>query len=83
MAVGEATRVALQVFKATGGLVWKRHPMNHTRRANAKTRHERIRQVEQVLRVCAAPASANAPQPTASAPQQGASPPSSTAVQQQ
>ncbi|GJP73688.1 hypothetical protein CLOP_g4377 [Closterium sp. NIES-67] len=63
MAVGEATRVALQVFKATGGLVWKRHPMNHTRRANAKTRHERIRQVEQVLRVCAAPASANALNP--------------------
>ncbi|CAI5532600.1 unnamed protein product [Closterium sp. Naga37s-1] len=54
MALGEATRVALQVFKATGGLVWKRHPMNHTRRANAKTRHARIRQAEQVLRVCAA-----------------------------
>ncbi|CAI7924551.1 unnamed protein product [Closterium sp. NIES-54] len=44
MSLGEATRVALQVFKATGGLVWKRHPMNHTRRANAKTRHARIRQ---------------------------------------
>lgn len=40
-----STPPLFQVFKKTGGLVWKRIAMNHTRRANAKDRHRRIRQV--------------------------------------
>ncbi|CAI5458959.1 unnamed protein product [Closterium sp. Yama58-4] len=77
MALGEVTRVALQVFKATGGLVWKRHPINHTRRANAKTRHARIRHAEEVLRVCAAAPPlaadpAHSPPPHEAAPRQQA-----------
>lgn len=39
------TKVMQVVFKQTGGLVWKNWPMNHTRRANAKKRHRRLRQV--------------------------------------
>jgi hypothetical protein len=40
-----ATRVMEVVIKRSGGLVWKNWPMNHTRRANAKKRHVRLRQV--------------------------------------
>lgn len=40
-----STPPLFQVFKKTGGLVWKRMAMNHTRRANAKERHRRMQQV--------------------------------------
>jgi hypothetical protein len=39
------SRVMEVVIKQSGGLVWKNWPMNHTRRANAKKRHVRLRQV--------------------------------------
>ncbi|KAG6556524.1 hypothetical protein Mapa_001850 [Marchantia paleacea] len=48
-----ATRKMEVVIKRTGGLVWKNWPMNHTRRANAKKRHVRLSQVEDVLKACA------------------------------
>jgi hypothetical protein len=50
------SRVMEVVIKQSGGLVWKNWPMNHTRRANAKKRHVRLRQVESVLKACAGPA---------------------------
>eukprot|EP00850_Spirogloea_muscicola_P023613 SM000372S13689 [mRNA] locus=s372:77302:77995:- [translate_table: standard] len=51
----QASRPVLQVFKRTGGLVWKNWPMNHTRRANAKERHRRLQKVDAVLKACAGP----------------------------
>lgn len=51
----------------TGGLLWKVQRMTKTRRANAKARHARTQQVEDILKACA-----QEPQPdTASAPPAG------------
>eukprot|EP00897_Mesotaenium_endlicherianum_P001475 jgi/Mesen1/1355/ME000013S00847 len=76
MALGEASRVLQQVFKQTGGLVWKNWPMNHTRRANAKKRALRVAKTEALLR-----ASAHLPEEIKEAPGKpstsSSSPPSS------
>lgn len=55
MGLGQPTRVLSEVFKQTGGLVWKIWPLNHTRRANAKARNRRIQQVEAILRLGSQP----------------------------
>ncbi|GAQ90769.1 hypothetical protein KFL_006820070 [Klebsormidium nitens] len=51
--LGAPTRVLEVVKKQTGGLLWKVQRMTKTRRANAKARHARTHQVEDILRACA------------------------------
>eukprot|EP01018_Ginkgo_biloba_P019630 Gb_17500 [translate_table: standard] len=55
MLLGAPTRVLQIVKKESGGLLWKKIKLNHTRKANAKKRLQRVWQNEAVLRACAGP----------------------------